>query len=100
MVPMNKSLMIIFIIIACLVLSACGPSQEELDARTTQIAVEIFETQTAAAPSPTTSPTPKPPGSIVSFLVIGVDDIPISGASITLDGLESENSIKVTNDKG
>jgi hypothetical protein len=61
--------------LACLAiaaaLGACGPSQEELDAQSTQAAREIFSTQTqaaeyehgtqtAAAPTATPTPTPTP----------------------------------------
>jgi hypothetical protein len=47
-------------------MSGCGPSQEELDATATQIAANIFATQTAEAPTetptplPTDTPTPTP----------------------------------------
>lgn len=38
-------------------LVACAPSQVELDATSTQIAANIFATQTAEAPKPTPTPT-------------------------------------------
>lgn len=47
-------------------LAACGPSEEELNATTTQFAANIFATQTANAPThtatpiPTFTPTPTP----------------------------------------
>ena len=51
-----------------LFLSACGPTEDELNATDTKIAAEVFATQTAAAPtatdtftpSPTSTNTPKP----------------------------------------
>lgn len=51
-------------ILACMVtimlLSACGPSQAELDAAATQAASEEYATQTAEAPTATTTPTDTP----------------------------------------
>ncbi len=40
-----------------LILSACGPSQEEMDVTNTQIAADIFFTLTAEAPTSTPTPT-------------------------------------------
>jgi basic membrane protein A len=50
------------LVVTALLLSACGTSQEDLDATATQIAAEIFATQTAQAPTatPTFTPTPTP----------------------------------------
>lgn len=44
--------------IVFLVISACGPSQAEMDAISTRVADEIFASQTAAAPAATLSPIP------------------------------------------
>jgi hypothetical protein len=43
-----------------LVVAACGPSQAELDANATEIAAQVFATQTAVAPTPTHTPTVTP----------------------------------------
>lgn len=43
------------------ILVACGPSQAELDAQASQIAGDIFASQTAAAPTITPTFTPEPP---------------------------------------
>jgi len=45
-----------------IILSACGPSQANLDVRATQVAASIFATQTAQAPTvtPTFTPSPTP----------------------------------------
>jgi hypothetical protein len=40
--------------------AACGPSQAELDASATQIAAQVFATQTAAGPTWTNTPTVTP----------------------------------------
>jgi hypothetical protein len=40
-----------------LLISACGPSQAELNATTTRIAANVFATQTAAVPTATSTPT-------------------------------------------
>lgn len=49
----------IFLILLLLV-SACGPSEEELRATETKVAAEVYSTQTAAAPTPTNTNTPGP----------------------------------------
>jgi hypothetical protein len=49
---------LIYLLIS-VILVACGPSQAERDAQATEIAANIFATQTAEAPAPT--PTPLPP---------------------------------------
>lgn len=43
-----------------MLLSACGPSQGELDATATQVALDIFSTQTAQAPTATATFTVTP----------------------------------------
>lgn len=45
-------------------LAACGPSQAELDATTTQMAKDIFSTQTAQAPTATETHTPSPTATV------------------------------------
>ena len=47
------------ILVMCIFLIACGPTQVERDAQATQVAANIFATQTAEAP--TVTPTPVPP---------------------------------------
>lgn len=44
----------------CVVLAACGPSQAETDATSTQIVANVFATQTAEAPTATNTFTPSP----------------------------------------
>ena len=53
---------LISILIAA-ILSACGPNQAEQQATVTQMAANVFGTQTAQAPTPTATypPTPPPP---------------------------------------
>jgi len=52
------------VILISLLLSACGPSEAEMQATTTQVAAELYGTQTALAPTaiptdtPTVTPTP------------------------------------------
>ena len=49
-------------LLTSVILVACGPSQAELDAQATQIAANLFATQTADAPTPTPMPpTPTSP---------------------------------------
>lgn len=86
-------------------LSACGPSQAELDATATQVAADIFATQTAQAPTatatftpsptftatPTDTPTPTPtdtplptstPTPGLSSLILTLDDLPAGFVSM------------------
>ena len=55
---MKQRTFYIFAIILFAVLSACGPSQAELDVTATQMAVEESASQTAAAPTATPTLTP------------------------------------------
>jgi hypothetical protein len=48
----------LILLVLTMLLAACGPSQEEIDATGTQIAANIFATQTAVAPTHTPTPTP------------------------------------------
>jgi hypothetical protein len=59
MVKLKKKMFLALVIILALVLlSACGPSEEEQNATGTQIAANIFGTQTAEAPTHTPTPLP------------------------------------------
>jgi hypothetical protein len=55
----RKSIVLISFCIVIL-LSACGPSPEDMKATEEQIAQNIYATQTAEAPPPTDTPTPLP----------------------------------------
>jgi hypothetical protein len=55
--PKKHRLRLIILVLVALAITACGPSQEELDATETQIALNIFATQTASAPTATLTPT-------------------------------------------
>jgi protein-disulfide isomerase len=78
-------------LLLCTVLVSCGISQEQLDAQATEIAYNIFATQTAAAPTLTLTPTRTPtttatptdtptitptPGPDLSQAVLTIDDLP------------------------
>ena len=80
-----KSLYLCICIVLFSILVACGPSQGELDATATQIAANIFATQTAAAPTstqtPTSTDTPTPantptPLPDLSFAALTLQDLP------------------------
>lgn len=59
MVKLKKKLFLAPVIVLVMVfLSACGPSEEEQNATATQIAANIFGTQTAEAPTYTPTPLP------------------------------------------
>lgn len=99
---MNRKKTLISIIgglVLFMVLSACGSSQEELDATTTQVAADQFSTQTAEAPTATQTPTntatptitntPKPtntpsatptplPTATPTFTLMTIDSIPMA----------------------
>jgi S1-C subfamily serine protease len=67
---MRKKAFLIVCVVLAMLLAACGPPQEELDAQATEIAANVFATQTAEAPThtptatvtstPTTTATPTP----------------------------------------
>ena len=56
----QRNLLLLIILLVSIILGACKPSQAELDAQATKIAVDIFSTQTAEAPTATTTPTIPP----------------------------------------
>lgn len=56
-----RTVNISLLLVACVILIACGPSQAEQDAQATQIAANDFATQTAEAPTATLTPTSVPP---------------------------------------
>lgn len=60
MKPENIRLTVIGGVAILILLSACGPSQAELDATSTGIAHDNFSTQTAQAPTATNTPTDTP----------------------------------------
>lgn len=66
---MKKTLLLLMHISMGSLLVACGPSQAELDATATQIAGNIFATQTAEVPP---TPTPHP----MSDAVLTLEDLP------------------------
>jgi len=54
----DKTLLTVFVVLATVFfLSACGPTQKELDDQTTQVAASIFSTQTAIAEAEISEPT-------------------------------------------
>lgn len=59
---MKQQATIIFFVclLSAVILAGCGPSEDELNATATQIAADVFTTQTAKAPTPTETPTPNP----------------------------------------
>jgi len=59
----NRMYILLVIGIIGFSMTACGPSQEEMDATETKVAFNIFATQTAKAPTQTPTPTitPSPP---------------------------------------
>jgi hypothetical protein len=56
----RPAILILTILLFSLAFAACGPTEEEEQANATQIAAEIFATQTAAAPTATHTPTNTP----------------------------------------
>lgn len=49
------------LLVLCMTLIGCGPSQAEMDAQATSIASDIFATQTAEMPTATQTPVPPTP---------------------------------------
>jgi len=56
----NIVVTIFLCLLTCLLLFACGPSQEELDLQATETAAQAFAIQTAEAPTATNTPTITP----------------------------------------
>ncbi|MBW8011699.1 MAG: carboxypeptidase regulatory-like domain-containing protein [Chloroflexi bacterium] len=105
---MNK---IVFIAACAVILTACGPSQAELDTQTTETAESAQATQTARAPTstltptntqtPTVSstststptntvtPTPVTEGTLMGTVFWADIDQPIAGVVIALENLET-----------
>jgi len=53
---MKRWIVLSFVLL--LMLSACGPSEEDMQSTVTQVAAELYGTQTALAPTATATPTP------------------------------------------
>ena len=56
----EKHLIVVLCILMIVMLSACGPTAEEVAATEQQIAENIYSTQTAGAPTATNTPTITP----------------------------------------
>jgi hypothetical protein len=88
----------ILLLLTCAILTACGPSQAEMDVTATKVAADIFATQTAEAPtatltftpSPTSTPTPTATPTPTHTPTITLTPTPrLMGAALTLDDLPS-----------
>jgi hypothetical protein len=62
MMIQKKVINVLFFLVVCIIFVACGSSESDLNAQSTQIAANIYATETAQAPAstPTTTRTPKP----------------------------------------
>ena len=96
----KRTLLPITIISISIILGACKPSQEELDAQATKVAADAYSTQTAQAPTatktlipsptntPTITPTITPTFPPTNTPTITTTPLPdISGAVLALDDL-------------
>lgn len=82
-------------------LTACGPSQAELDATATQFTANIFATQTAQAPTSTSTPTPTHTPTLTPTFTSTATFTPTSTASPTsTPTLEPGTVITSTLDNG
>ena len=89
----------LFLMLVCILLSACGPSLEE------RVATAIAETAAAATstPIPTSTPEPTPTATPVPYdlsVLVVPEDSPISGASVILVDLDDEDGTQITDDVG
>ena len=86
----KKPSLILTLLLMAVLVSACGPSQAELDAQATKVAAAIFATQTAEAPTatPTPTPTPSPTSTPTDTPAPSPTPLPdLSGAVLMLDDL-------------
>lgn len=81
----NISISILGGLVVFTVLSACGPSQEELDATSTQAAANQVATQTAKAPTATQTPTDTPTPTITPTVTPVPTNTPTVAPSSTLE---------------
>lgn len=94
---MKRHLGFIGLVVLCLLLfSGCGPSEAEIAAMT----ADAWTPTPHPTAMPTLTPTATPVPFGLTLLVVGEEEIPVSGAQITLVELETDEGIKVTDDMG
>lgn len=85
----NRTFWILAGLLLAFFLASCGPSQAEINATDTQVARDVFATQTAAAPpptaTPTDTPTPEPTSTPTPTDTPAPTDTPTSTSTPTLD---------------
>ncbi len=80
--PLSSSMKVALFLILIPLLSACGPTGEELDATATQFTVDIYATQTADAT--TVTPTPLPTSTPTSTSTSTPTSTPIPAVPVLL----------------
>jgi hypothetical protein len=100
-----RTVNISLLLVTCVFVVACGPTQAELDAQATAIAADSFATQTAEAPTvtptpvpptatptstPTVTPTPQP--AVRGTLIDLESDEPLVGARVLLCKVDSDGT--------
>ena len=87
----------LFLLVLCLFLVACGPSEVEKSKQSTELAASEFATQTAIAPTATTIPTetPVPKGSVVGRVILIDRDEPVN-TTIRLELKEGNKLVNST----
>lgn len=83
-----------------ILLSACGPSQEELAATSAAETAAAATNTPTATPLPTSTPTPTPVPYDLSVIVTGVDDTPLVGAAVQIAEIEGMDSIQLADEVG
>jgi hypothetical protein len=97
---MKREIYVYMLIVLATILAACGPSEAELNSTATQVAADIFATQTALAPTatqtftptPTVTPSPTPtvtPSPTRTPTITPTPTPHLMAAALTLDDLSS-----------
>jgi len=95
--PFNVS--ILAIIIAMLI-TGCGPTQEELAATSAAATAAAATSTPTVTPTPTPTPTPTLVPHDLSILITGEGETPLEGVSVVLADVEREDGSQITDDVG
>ena len=98
----KKNILILwaFIILFTLSLGACGPSQEELDATATQVAANIFATQTASVPTATNTPREVKSMPNLKHLLDDLDEMGVEPEKVRIPGQLYDNLVADAEESG
>jgi len=93
----------LLLMLFCILLSACGPSPEELAATSaaqTAAAATNTPIPPTITPTPTPTHTPTPVPYDFSLLITGEEEVPIIGANVVLVEVDGEMGSQISDDVG